>query len=69
MKKMLSSLLIIILFSCDQSYESVNPIPSNRQKIWQVSKIKDYQSKEGLQNEKGLERYIDQILTDKANKK
>ena len=35
MKKMLSSLLIIILFSCDQSYESVNPIPSNRQKIWQ----------------------------------
>ena len=35
MKKMLSSLLIIILFSCDQSYKPVNPIPSNRQKIWQ----------------------------------
>ena len=34
-----------------------------------VSKIKDYQSKEGLQNEKGLDIYIDQILTEKANKK
>ena len=34
-----------------------------------VYKIKDYQSKEGLQNEKGLDIYIDQILTEKANKK
>ena len=34
-----------------------------------VSKIKDYQSKEGLQNEKGLDIYIDQILTEKVNKK
>jgi len=33
-----------------------------------VSKIKKYQSKEGLQNEKGLDRYIDKILTDKAEK-
>ena len=32
-----------------------------------VSKIKDYQSKEGLQNEKELEKYIDQILNEKAN--
>jgi len=34
-----------------------------------VSKIKEYQSKEGLQNEKGLDRYIDKILTEKAQKK
>ncbi|WP_298949385.1 zinc-ribbon domain-containing protein [uncultured Polaribacter sp.] len=34
-----------------------------------VSKIKAYQSKEGLQNEKGLEKYIDKILTEKAEKK
>jgi hypothetical protein len=34
-----------------------------------ISKIKDYQSKEGLQNEKGLEKYIDKILTAKAEKK
>ena len=34
-----------------------------------VSKIKDYQSKEGLQNEKGLDSYIDKILTKKAEKK
>ena len=34
-----------------------------------VSKIKEYQSKEGLQNEKGLDRYIDKILTEKAEKK
>jgi hypothetical protein len=33
-----------------------------------VSKIKDYQSKDGLQNEKGLEKYIDKILTEKAEK-
>ena len=33
-----------------------------------VSKIKEYQSKEGLQNEKGLDRYIDKILTEKAEK-
>jgi hypothetical protein len=34
-----------------------------------VSKIKEYQSKDGLQNEKGLEKYIDKILTEKAEKK
>ena len=33
------------------------------------SKIKEYQSKDGLQNEKGLDRYIDKILTEKAEKK
>ena len=33
-----------------------------------VSKIKAYQSKDGLQNEKGLEKYIDIILTEKAEK-
>jgi DNA-directed RNA polymerase subunit RPC12/RpoP len=33
-----------------------------------LSKIKAYQSKDGLQNEKGLERYIDKILTEKAEK-
>jgi hypothetical protein len=33
-----------------------------------VSKIKDYQAKEGLQNERGLDRYIDKILTEKAEK-
>ena len=31
-------------------------------------KIKEYQSKECLQNEKGLEKYIDKILTEKAEK-
>ena len=35
MKNILSSLVIIILFSCNQSYEPVKPIPSERQKIWQ----------------------------------
>ena len=34
-----------------------------------VSKIKAYQSKDLLQNEKGLEKYIDKILTEKAEKK
>jgi len=34
-----------------------------------VSKIKEYQSKKGLQNEKGLDRYNDKILTEKAEKK
>ena len=34
-----------------------------------VSKIKAYQSKEGLQNEKGLEKYIDKILTEKSENK
>ena len=32
------------------------------------SKIKAYQSKDGLQNEKGLDKYIDKILTEKAEK-
>ncbi len=34
-----------------------------------VSKIKDYQQREELQNEKALDRYIDKILTEKAEKK
>ena len=34
-----------------------------------VSKIKAYQSKDGLQNEKGLDKYIDKILTKKPEKK
>lgn len=34
-----------------------------------VSKINEYQSKDKLQNEKGLERYIDKILTEKAERK
>ena len=34
-----------------------------------VSKIKAYQSKDDLQNEQGLEKYIDKILTEKAEKK
>ena len=34
-----------------------------------VSKIKVYQSKDDLQNEKGLEIYIDKILTEKPEKK
>ena len=33
-----------------------------------VSKIKDYQAKEELQNERGLDRYTDKILTEKAEK-
>ena len=33
-----------------------------------ISRIKEYQSKDDLQNEKGLEKYIDQILTEKAEK-
>ena len=33
-----------------------------------VSKIKDYQANEELQNERGLDRYIDKILTEKAEK-
>ena len=34
-----------------------------------VQRIKDYQSKGELQNEKGLNRYIDKILKEKADKK
>ena len=34
----------------------------------QVYNSKEYQSKEGLQNEKGLDRYIDKILTEKAER-
>jgi len=33
-----------------------------------ISKISDFQSKSKLQNEKGLERYIGKILTEKAKK-
>ena len=34
-----------------------------------ISKINDYQSRNELQNKKGLDRYIDKILTEKAEKK
>ena len=34
-----------------------------------ISRIKEYQSQDDLQNEKGLEKYIDMILTEKADKK
>ena len=34
-----------------------------------VQRIKDYQSKDELQNERGLDRYIDKILKEKAEKK
>jgi hypothetical protein len=34
-----------------------------------ITEINEYQSKNELQNEKGLERYIDKILTEKATKK
>ena len=34
-----------------------------------VSKIKEYQQREELQNEKALDRYIEKILTEKAEKK
>lgn len=34
-----------------------------------ISRIKEYQSKDDLQNEKGLEKYIDKILTEKTDKK
>ena len=33
------------------------------------TKIDNYLAKEGLQNEKGLDKYIDQILTEKAERK
>ena len=34
-----------------------------------LNKIDKYLSREGLQNEKGLDKYIDQILTEKAERK
>lgn len=34
-----------------------------------IQRIKDYQSKDDLQNERGLNRYIDKILKEKAEKK
>ena len=34
-----------------------------------LTKIDNYMSKEGLQNQKGLDNYIDQILTEKAERK
>ena len=33
--KNILSLVIIILYSCNQTYETVEPIPSERQKLWQ----------------------------------
>ena len=32
-----------------------------------ISRIKNYLEKDSLQNEKGLDKYIDQILREKAN--
>jgi hypothetical protein len=46
--------MIILLFNLDDKL---------------VSKLKEYQSKESLQNEKGLDKYIDKILTEKAENK
>ena len=34
-----------------------------------LTKIDNYIAKEGLQNQKGLDKYIDQILTEKAERK
>ena len=34
-----------------------------------LTKIDNYLAKEGLQNQKGLDKYIDQILTEKAERK
>lgn len=34
-----------------------------------LTKIDNYIAKEGLQNQKGLDEYIDQILTEKAERK
>lgn len=34
-----------------------------------LTKIDNYIAKEGLQNQKGLDQYIDQILTEKAERK
>ena len=34
-----------------------------------LNKIDKYINKDGLQNEKGLDKYIDQILTEKAERK
>ena len=34
-----------------------------------LTKIDNYMAKEGLQNKKGLDNYIDQILTEKAERK
>jgi hypothetical protein len=35
----------------------------------EVAKIESYIVKKGLQNEKGLDKYIEMILTEKAEKK
>ena len=55
-KKVTNNILsmIILLFNLDDKL---------------ASKIKEYQSKEGLQNKKGLDKYIDKILTEKAENK
>ena len=37
-------------------------------KIPMLNKMYEYLKKDGLQNEKGLDRYIDQILTEKAER-
>ena len=38
-------------------------------KIPMLNKMYEYLKKDSLQNEKGLDRYIDQILTEKAEKR
>lgn len=55
-KQITDGILFSILFNFKQ-YEKL------------INKIKAYQSKYQLQNEKGPERYIDKILTEKAEKK
>ena len=35
MKKYLIGIIMLLIISCDNSYNVVNPIPTERQKIWQ----------------------------------
>ena len=63
---------VLFLTSCNtliflQIYQKLLNIFNLDDKL--LSKIIDYQSKKSLEKEKGLDIYIDQILTEKANKK
>ncbi len=55
-KQVTNDILSMILSMNDLDYEL-------------VQRIKEYQSKDELQNERGLDRYIDKILKEKAEKK
>ena len=52
-----------------------NVVQKNRRKYFllffssKITKIESYIAKKELQNEKGLDKYIDMILTEKAEKK